>query len=89
MTVDKVRLPLPALRSSVGSSQLTLVSRRPQDVIVVGSSPKADLQVEDASVAAEHARLERRASRVYLLALLGDEEDLHSASGEAVQDTSL
>ena len=53
---------------------------------MVGSSPEADLQIEDASVAAEHARLERRAARVYLLALLGDEEDLHSTSGEAVGD---
>lgn len=53
---------------------------------MVGSSPEADLQIEDASVAAEHARLERRAARVYMLALLGDEEDLHSTSGEAVGD---
>ena len=49
----------------------------------MGSSRRADLRVDSASVAAEHARLERRAARVYLLALLGDEEDLHSASGEA------
>ena len=85
VTIDKVCRHVLCHAVAYVALRLCLF-RWPQDVIVVGSSPQADLQVEDASVAAEHARLERRAARVYLLALLGDEEDLHSTSGEAAGD---
>ena len=53
----------------------------PQDVISVGSAPSADLRVSSAGAAGEHARVERRAGRVYALALLGSDEDLQSETG--------
>lgn len=52
-----------------------------QDVIAVGSASSADLRVSGAGVADEHARVERRAGRVYVLALLGSNEDLQSDTG--------
>ena len=56
----------------------------PQDVITVGSAPSADLRIQSANVAAEHARVERRGGRTYVLALQGKEEDLQSKTGKCL-----
>ncbi|KAL4457751.1 hypothetical protein ABPG75_012616 [Micractinium tetrahymenae] len=44
----------------------------PQAAVVVGSSGDADLQVQGANVAAQHARLEFKCGRLFCTALAGD-----------------
>lgn len=50
----------------------------------MGSAPSADLRIQSANVAAEHARVERRGGRTYVLALQGKEEDLQSKTGKCL-----
>ncbi|KAK9822478.1 hypothetical protein WJX81_000220 [Elliptochloris bilobata] len=60
-----------------------------KEVIAVGSAATADLRIQSPRVAAEHARVERRAGRVYLLALLGDVDDLQCDTDTCLEGTQL
>ena len=51
-----------------------------QEVVSIGASPKADMQVSGSNIAGQHAEIFQKYNRTYCKALAGDEQDVTSSS---------
>ena len=58
-----------------------------QEVVSIGTSPKADMQVSGSNIAEQHAELTQKYNRTYCKALAGDEQDVTSSSYTWLDDS--
>ena len=58
-----------------------------QEVLSIGTSPKADMQVSGSNIAEQHAEISQKYNRTYCKALAGDEQDVTSSSYTWLDDS--
>lgn len=58
-----------------------------QEVVSIGTSPKADMQVSGSNIAEQHAEISQKYNRTYCNALAGDEQDVTSSSYTWLDDS--
>ena len=58
-----------------------------QEVVSIGASPKADMQISGSNIAEQHAEISQKYNRTYCKALAGDEQDVTSSSYTWLDDS--
>ena len=58
-----------------------------QEVVGIGASPEADLQIGGSNIAEQHAEIFHKHKRTYCKALAGDEQDVTSSSHTWLDDS--
>ena len=58
-----------------------------QEVVNIGTSPKADMQVSGSNIAEQHAEISQKYDRTHCKALAGDQQDVTSSSYTWLDDS--